>query len=123
MQTMELVIGDKTYQFKAGIGFMTQANKTQAVVNEGIRVEVGLQFMIGNIMEGDVLALRDALVMMAEGSPKATVQIINSYIEDESTDIDALFEQVLDFFEKSNCTKKTVQKLRDVKAKQKALQS
>ena len=43
MQTMELTIKDKVYSFKAGIGFMTKANKTQFMVNEGIRVDVGLQ--------------------------------------------------------------------------------
>ncbi len=98
MQTMELTIKDKVYSFKAGIGFMTKANKTQFMVNEGIRVDVGLQLMVGGIMDGDVLALRDALVLMAEGNPKARESIINGYLEDESTDIDALFEQVIDFF-------------------------
>ena len=117
MQTMELTINDKVYSFKAGIGFMTKANKTQFVVNEGIRVDVGLTFMLGNIMDGDVLALRDALVLMADGNPKATESVINGYIEDENTDIDALFEQVLTFFESANCTKKTVQKLKAEKAK------
>lgn len=119
MQKMELTINDEVYSFKAGIEFMTKANKTQVVVNEGIRVEVGLSFLIGNIMEGDVLALRDALVMMSTGSPRATESIINSYLEDENTDIDALFEQVMDFFKNANCTKKTVHKLEETKEKQK----
>jgi len=120
MQTMELTIKDKVYSFKAGIGFMTKANKTQFMVNEGIRVDVGLQLMVGGIMDGDVLALRDALVLMADGNPKATESIINGYLEDESTDIDALFEQVIDFFKTSNCTKKTVHKLEEEKAKRDA---
>ena len=119
MQTMELEMNGKTYSFKAGLKFMQKANKTQFVVHEGIRVDVGLAMMIGNIVEGDVMALRDALVLMNEGmTPRATEAIINEYIEDENTDIESLFEKVIDFFKMSNCTKKTVQKVEEEKAKQ-----
>ena len=98
---------------------MQKANKTQFVVHEGIRVDVGLAMMIGNIVEGDVMALRDALVLMNEGmTPRATEAIVNEYIEDENTDIESLFEKVIDFFKMSNCTKKTVQKVEEEKAKQ-----
>ena len=119
MQTMELIIDNKAYQFKAGIKFMQKANKPQFIVNDGIRVDVGLSLMLGNIMECDVLALRDALLLMNEGcTPRVTEKILDDYIENDTTDIDDLFVQVLDFFKNANCTKKTVQRLEKEKEKQ-----
>lgn len=116
MQVMELEMNGKTYQFKAGMKFIQKANKKQFIINEGIRVDVGLTLMIGNIMEGDVMALCDALLLMNEGmDPRVTENTIDEYLEDEDTDIETLFEKVIDFFKMSNCTKKTVQKLEEEK--------
>ena len=37
--------------------------------------------------------------------------MLDAYVDDPETDIDQLFEDTLDFLEKANATRKTVQKL------------
>ena len=113
---MELMINGVTYIFKAGIGFMYAADKTYVTKDDnGREVKQGLSYMIAEIMDGNIETLVKALYMMNEGqSPRLKKSDIEDYIEDESTDIDELFKEVLDFFEKSNCTKKTVQKLNKI---------
>lgn len=110
---LELTIGGIVYQFKAGIGFMYKADKRFITKDEiGHEKKVGLTYLIADIMDGNIEVLVDALLLMNEGqTPRASKAEIETYIEDENTDIDALFKEVLDFFEKSNCTKKTVHQL------------
>ena len=43
--------------------------------------------------------------------PRVTRDLLDTYIDDEETDIDALFDKVLDFLEKTNATKKVVANL------------
>ena len=46
-----------------------------------------------------------------------TEKDIEEYIDDEDTDIDALFDQVLDVLKRANATKKTVADLEEAIAK------
>jgi len=43
--------------------------------------------------------------------PRVTRALLDAYVDDPETDIDQLFEDTLDFLEKANATRKTVQKL------------
>lgn len=111
---MELVINGNTYEFKAGFGFINRVNKKMSITQSGIKVDVGLSYLIGQLMVGDIFALKDALLAMNQDQkPKLTEVMLTEYLESEDTDIDALFEEVMDFFEKSNCTKKTVQNVKN----------
>ena len=38
--------------------------------------------------------------------PRLTADVLEEYIEDEETDVDALFDGVIDFLKKSNVSKK-----------------
>lgn len=104
---MELTINNVVYQFNFGIGFLREINKTQKVTREGITKELGGAMKFGDIIDGDVLALVDVLDTANKGqNPRLTRQVIEAYLEDENTDIDAVFDQVIDFLKKSNATKK-----------------
>ena len=57
-------------------------------------------------------ALVDVLDMANKNNePRVTRDLLDTYIDDEETDIDALFDKVLDFLEKTNATKKVVANL------------
>ena len=47
-------------------------------------------------------------------NPRVTKQLLDSYIDDECEDIDALFEEVKDFLGKANATKKAVKNLQEM---------
>lgn len=106
----ELTINDQVYQFKFGLGFMREINKQVRKPIEGMPGEmqdVGLQFAVASLIDEDPVALVDVLdIANKTEKPRVTKAALDAYIEDESTDIDALFKEVLDFLCKANATKK-----------------
>lgn len=112
---MELTINDAVYQFNFGMGFMREINKKVGTPVDGlpdVKKNIGLQYNVAGILDGDVEALVDVLDVANKGqSPRATRQLLDSYIDDENTDIDALFDEVIDFLKGANATKKVVNAL------------
>ena len=109
----ELTINNTVYQFNFGFGFLRDINKTYKSVDEKTKQEreLGLQYNIASIIDGDVEAIVTILDIANKGcDPRITRQDIEKYIEDENTNIDNLFDTVMDFLSKANCTKKEVQK-------------
>ena len=65
-------------------------------------------------MDGDVESLVDILDVANKGhDPRVTKNLLDAYIDDERTDIDELFDKVMDFLSKANATKKTVASLQE----------
>lgn len=111
---MELTIKGKVYQFKFGMGFMREINRkiTRNVDDTNIKKNIGLQFNIASVIDGDVEALCNILLAANKGySPRLTSEDLDTFIDDENTDIDQLFEDVLGFLETANATKKTYNSL------------
>lgn len=109
----ELTINNTVYQFNFGFGFLRDINKTYKSVDEKTKQEreLGLQYNIASLIDGGVEAIVTILDIANKGcDPRITRQDIEKYIEDENTNIDDLFDTVMDFLSKANCTKKEVQK-------------
>ena len=107
----EITINGTVYKLKFGIGFVKEVNgRRQAPLGNGMKEDVGLEYVIAKIQEGDILTLVDVLDLGNKyaGEPRLTRSVIEEYLEDENTDIERLFDDVLGFFEKSNATKKKV---------------
>jgi len=124
---MELTINGQVYQFNFGMGFLREANKT---VSEKInnatdkKKDVGATYMIAGIIDGDPEDLVNALDLANKGqSPRVTRALLDSYVESPDTDIDQLFEDVLDFLERANVTKKIVERLKKRIEEEKAQQN
>lgn len=114
---MELTINGTVYEFNFGMGFLREINKrVQTPVDglKGVDKNIGLQFTVASIIDGDVEALVDALDIANKGmNPRLTRQALDAYIDDADTDIDGLFSMVIDFLSKANATKKTVASLQE----------
>ncbi len=113
MTTFELTINDKVYEFKAGIGFLRDANKrVQQKIEGSDRVkDTGLQFLVAGLIDGEVEDLIDALDLMNKGfEPRLTKKQIEEYIE-EVEDIDKLFDDVLGFLKNANVSKRITNNL------------
>ena len=120
---MELTINDKVYNFKAGMGFLRKANKRVTKKVEGTQKEkeIGMALLAAGLIDGDIEDLLTVLNLTNEGQdPRVTMAELESYIEDESTDIDTLFESVLDFLSSANVCKKTIVNLKERIAEQQA---
>ena len=107
----ELTIEGQVYQFRFGMGFLREINKKVGRPVDGIpdvKQNVGLQFAIAGVIDGDVEELVNVLdVANKTEKPRVTRALLDSYIENEETDVDRLFEEVIDFLKKANATKKT----------------
>jgi hypothetical protein len=112
MKMFEITINEVVYQFNFGMGFMREINKKVTTPIDGlkdVKKNIGLQYLVASIIDGDLEALVEVLDCANKGqNPRVTRQLLDAYIDDESTDIDALFDQVLDFLKKTNATAKTV---------------
>lgn len=119
----ELQINQSTYEFNFGLGFMRALNKTISVPVENIKgktKEIGMQYKIAEVIDGDIEALEDVLLTANQGfSPRLERLELDKHIEDENTDIDELFEKVLGFLKSANATKKTTREILEEVEKQK----
>lgn len=109
---MELTIEGQAYQFNAGMGFVRKVEKLVQVPMKGVpgrMQDTGLSYMVGSLVDGNPDALVDILFLMNEGQePRITTNKLDEYLEDPETDIDELYEKVIDFLSNANCTKKKV---------------
>ena len=87
---------------------MREIDKQQTVkAPNGTQQNIGFQTAVGGILDGDAQALEDVLLLANKGQePRLTEDVLEEYIEDEETDVDALFDGVIDFLKKSNVSKK-----------------
>lgn len=108
---MELTINGKVYEFNFGMGFLREVNKKATAQVDGVKGaerNLGLRMAVAGIVDGDVESLVDVLDLANKGrDPRATKTVLDSYIDDPDTDIDKLFEDVMDFLKKTNATRKT----------------
>ena len=119
----ELQINQSTYEINFGMGFMRALNKTLSVPVEDIKgktKEIGMRYKIAEVIDGDIEALEDVLLIANKGfSPILEKKELDKFIEDETTDLDELFKSVLGFLESANVTKKTTQEIQDAIKEQK----
>ena len=120
----ELTINDQVYVFNFGMGFLREINKKVHVPVDGLKdieKNIGLQYTVAGIIDGDVEALVDVLDVANKGmTPRVTRALLDSHIDNPETDIDALFKEVLYFLENANATKKTVKTLLEAVEKEQA---
>ena len=123
---LELTINGQVYEFQFGMGFMREINKKIGTPVDGlpdVKKNIGLQYMVAGVIDGDIEALVDVLDVANKGkTPRVTRMLLDEYIDNEETDIDALFESVLDFLKRANATKKTVANLLTAIEKEQAKQ-
>ena len=104
---MELTIENKTYDFRFGIGFVRYFDGKSSIEQNGVQFGIGLETLIPNLLTGNTVTLSDCLfVANRTENPRVTQEQLDNYIDNENTDIDGLFDDVLKELKKSNATKK-----------------
>lgn len=118
---MELTINGEVYQFNFGMGFMREINAKATQTQDGVKRNVGFQYAVADVLDGNVEGLVTILDVANKGqTPRVTKALLDAYIDDEDTDIDALFEEVQRFFEKGNATKKVTKAVLELVEAEKA---
>ena len=103
--TMELEINEEVYAFKAGFAFIREAEPLKKQKQNGTEQNVGLNFILGSLYDGDVDVLLTTLDLMNKGqNPRISRAKLEAFIED-CDDIENLFKSILDFLQSANCTR------------------
>ncbi len=103
---MELTINEKVYNFKFGIGFVRYLDGKSSIEQDGVQFGIGLETLIPNLITGNAVVLSECLfVANKTEKPRITQEQLDNYIENEETDVETLFDEVLDELKKSNATK------------------
>ena len=106
----ELIINETAYSFNFGMGFMREINRLVGKPVDGVpdkKQNIGLRFYVLGLMDYDLEMLVDVLMAANKGmTPRVTPTLLDSYIDSPETDVDKLFEEVLDFLRNANATKK-----------------
>lgn len=109
---MELTIENKTYNFRFGIGFVRYLDGKSSIEQNGVQFGIGLETLIPNLLTGNTVTLSDCLFAANRAeNPRVTQEQLDNYIDNENTDIDSLFDDVLKELKKSNATKKKAEML------------
>ena len=107
---MELAINGNVYQFSFNIGFLRNINKTITVDvdgMDGVKRNVGLRYSVGLLLDGDLETLVDVLELANKGqSTRLTKKAIEDYIDNADTDVDEVFDSVIEGLKQANATKK-----------------
>ena len=108
----ELTIKGDVYSFNFGMGFMREINRLVGKPVDGVpnkTQNIGLRYYVLGLLDYDVEFLVEVLVAANKGmNPRVTPALLDSYIDQPETDIEALFKEVLDFLKNANATKKAV---------------
>lgn len=123
----ELTIDGVVYPFNFGMGFMREINKkiTQPVDDlKDVKQNIGLRYNVLCLIGRDIEALVDVLIAANKGlTPRVTPAVIDAYIDNPDTDIEGLFDEVLDFLRNANATKSATVAVMEEVEKQKARQN
>ena len=123
---MELTINGEVYNFRFGMGFVREINKTLKTPIDGApgeKQDIGLRYKIGCLYDSDVVTLVEILdIANRTEKPRVSREKLDAYIDAPNTDIDKLFEDVFDFLSQSNATKRVAAELTERVEKQKAQQ-
>ena len=124
----ELTINNNIYPLNFGFGFIREIDPKITRKIDGVTGKVeqlGLQYAIAGIIDGN---LEDMVTVLETankyaGGDRLTRADIEKHLESSETDVDVLFEMVLDFLSRANCTKKTVVNLQEAIKAEKAKQA
>lgn len=114
----ELIVNEQPYTFVFGMGFLKTINSkaTTKVPNSNYSINTGLKFIMAQVIDRDIEALAEVLLTANMGqNPRLTQKELYRFLEDEETDIESVFDTVVDFFGKANVTKMAYRELKPEK--------
>ena len=110
----ELIMNGQPYAFCFGMGFLKTINAkaTTKVPNSNYSINTGLKFIMAQVIDRDIEALAEVLMTANAGmTPRLKQKDLYEFLEDEDTDIDEVFDTVIDGVGKANVTKPTYKEL------------
>lgn len=100
----EIVIKGTAYPLKFGMGFLREIDtRYKRPIEPNIDKNVGFQYTVASLMDGSSVALEDILLTANKTEkPRLTQSVLDEYLEDKETDLQALQAEVIGFLDDSN---------------------
>lgn len=100
----EIVIKGTAYPLKFGMGFLREIDtRYKRPIEPNIDKNVGFQYTVASLMDGSSVALEDILLTANKTEkPRLTQAVLDEYLEDKETDLQALQAEVIGFLDDSN---------------------
>lgn len=104
---MQLEINGTTYEFRFGIGFMKEIqSRYKEMASISVAIPNGFKYVVASMLDGHIEDLFDILYTANKTEkPRITEKALMEYLEDESTDIESLIEEVKVFLLQANASK------------------
>ena len=104
---MQLEINGTTFEFRFGIGFMKEIqSRYKEMASISVAIPNGFKYVVASMLDGHIEDLFDILYTANKTEkPRITEKALMEYLEDESTDIESLIQEVKSFLLKANASK------------------
>lgn len=117
---MQLEINGTTYEFRFGIGFMKEIqSRYKEMASISVAIPSGFKYVVASMLDGHIEDLFDILYTANKTEkPRITEKALMEYLEDESTDIESLIQEVKAFLLKANASKSLMNQIMEALAEE-----
>lgn len=117
---MQLEINGTTFEFRFGIGFMKEIqSRYKEMASISVAIPNGFKYVVASMLDGHIEDLFDILYTANKTEkPRITEKALMEYLEDESTDIESLIQEVKSFLLKANASKNLMNQIMEALAEE-----
>lgn len=117
---MQLEINGTTFEFRFGIGFMKEIqSRYKEMASISVAIPNGFKYVVASMLDGHIEDLFDILYTANKTEkPRVTEKALMEYLEDESTDIESLIQEVKSFLLKANASKSLMNQIMEALAEE-----
>lgn len=117
---MQLEINGTTFEFRFGIGFMKEIqSRYKEMASISVAIPNGFKYVVASMLDGHIEDLFDILYTANKTEkPRITEKALMEYLEDESTDIKSVIEEVKTFLLKANASKNLMNQIMEALAEE-----
>lgn len=117
---MQLEINGTTFEFRFGIGFMKEIqSRYKEMASISVAIPNGFKYVVASMLDGHIEDLFDILFTANKTEkPRIAEKALMEYLEDESTDIESLIQEVKSFLLKANASKSLMNQIMEALAEE-----
>lgn len=117
---MQLEINGTTFEFRFGIGFMKEIqSRYKEMASISVAIPNGFKYVVASMLDGHIEDLFDILYTANKTEkPRITEKALMEYLEDESTDIESLIQEVKSFLLRANASKSLMNQIMEALAEE-----
>lgn len=110
---MQIKVNDKKVELFFGVAFVRELDKIAGLKKKDVELGMGLTKSIPGLQAYDAAVLSNIIYCATvTESPRPSMKEVDAFVEDKSTDIESIFDQVQKELKESNATKLALKKMK-----------